>query len=896
MRKHTLVVSNTTAYGEARLRAARARSSGLQIFILHQLAERLAGGFIRLAAREVLIELVGEALREGAFRQLQRIARLPGMARAVTTTLQRAWSEDLDLQALADSAPRCSDLAWIESRVLRGLPANMRVSRDLVSEAESRLSHGASIFGAVRTCGLADLNRCWRRLVVGLANALELEYNVVPGVEEDLSWLEGTQARIVRAAPHAPEQRYVVCANPRHEVLEALRWARELMAVEGVPPQEIAIVSVQPERWDDYVRTWARVGALPVYFAHGLCALSTAAGQEAAALANLLLRGLSKERFLRLTRLCAASGSLSGLTGNWHRILPPDAPLLGLAEWRRALGSATESRVPQAQDLRTKLLPVLELLDAGTDAAKEVGEAVLSSQALALWQRALVEGPAAALETTLAQLRIPDERDPGASVLWGSDRDIVGVPRGFVRLLGMERRGWPRSGGDDAILPDHVLAPGVLSPIPVGTQDRRSLDRILATTPRCVVYSRSRRDREGRLLGASTLIPAGLTPEMLKRTRIPGHALTESDRLAARSSEFEATPLARSAETCWSNWRASELTSHDGVVRPNHPVINSAIGRVHSATSLRKLLRDPLGFVWTYCLGWRVPEYHDEPLRLDPAPFGKLVHEILEETVRRLEYGVIGFAGASSQQIARAVAEVTGVVAERWQVDVPIPPRIIWQQSLERAQSMAREALSFAEPAMDGQRSWVEIPFGPQHGQTGRVEAEMKGRSLPWSRNTKVMIPGTGIEIAGRIDRLDLDASGVVARISDYKTGKVPDGIDDLSIDGGKELQRCLYSFAAKAILPRIEKLEARLIYPGAGGGIFPLNHPKRCLDLVTRYLEIGIANLQSGNALPGPSTGGAFYDLHLALPANADGQYLVRKREAAFAAQDRLELLWTKP
>ena len=81
---------------------------------------------------------------------------------------------------------------------------------------------------------------------------------------------------------------------------------------------------------------------------------------------------------------------------------------------------------------------------------------------------------------------------------------------------------------------------------------------------------------------------------------------------------------------------------------------------------------------------------------------------------------------------------------------------------------------SFAEPAMDGQRSWVEIPFGPQHGQTGRVEAEMKGRSLPWSRNTKVMIPGTGIEIAGRIDRLDLDASGVVARISDYRLARSP--------------------------------------------------------------------------------------------------------------------------
>ena len=67
------------------------------------------------------------------------------------------------------------------------------------------------------------------------------------------------------------------------------------------------------------------------------------------------------------------------------------------------------------------------------------------------------------------------------------------------------------------------------------------------------------------------------------------------------------------------------------------------------ASSLRhlssKAIARSAGFVWTYCLGWRVPEYHDEPLKLDPAPFGKLVHEILEETVRRLEYGVIGFAG-----------------------------------------------------------------------------------------------------------------------------------------------------------------------------------------------------------------------------------------------------------
>lgn len=40
------------------------------------------------------------------------------MVRAIIQTLDRVWSADIDLEALATTSPRLSDLALIEQRVL----------------------------------------------------------------------------------------------------------------------------------------------------------------------------------------------------------------------------------------------------------------------------------------------------------------------------------------------------------------------------------------------------------------------------------------------------------------------------------------------------------------------------------------------------------------------------------------------------------------------------------------------------------------------------------------------------------------------------------------------------------------------------------------------------------
>ena len=105
-----------------------------------------------------------------------------------------------------------------------------------------------------------------------------------------------------------------------------------------------------------------------------------------------------------------------------------------------------------------------------------------------------------------------------------------------------------------------------------------------------------------------------------------------------------------------------------------------ALDRTQSASSLVRLLRDPLGYLWTYGFGWKAPEETEEPLTLDALAFGGLLHEILQQAVTRMENAETGgFAGASRGDIERAAALAATEVAERWASRRPVPPPVIWE-------------------------------------------------------------------------------------------------------------------------------------------------------------------------------------------------------------------------
>ena len=483
---------------------------------------------------------------------------------------------------------------------------------------------------------------------------------------------------------------------------------------------------------------------------------------------------------------------------------------------------------------------------------------------------------------------MPDDVAPEAAIIWASSAALAAVPRPFVRLIGLTSRAWPRRASEDPLLPDHIVPTHVLEPLPVHEADRRDFETICRTTARLVFCSRSRRDAESRLNGVSPLYPAGLPEMHRQRARIPEHAAGWSDRLFARPDEFEALPEAESAISCWIDWHTGRLTPHDGLIRRNHPVVVGALQRQQSATSLVKLLRDPLGYLWQYGFGWNEPSETEDPLLLDALAFGNLVHAALQTAVSRLEASG-GFAAAPPRAMETALDSALETVATDWEQTQPTPPPVIWRRKLQDIRNLALIALTFSEPPLPGQRSWAEIPFGGDRRARDLTPEECA--KLPWDPMAPVVIPGTGLRIGGSIDRLDLAGDGQAARVTDYKSGRPPGQNRDLVLKGGAELQRCLYAFAVRSLLPQVSGVSSRLLYlKAADDGLYSLADPDDVLSGLAGFAAAAVRLAIAGNLLPGPAADDVFNDFVFALPGGAKESYfdlklpLIATRLAALA------------
>jgi len=230
-----------------------------------------------------------------------------------------------------------------------------------------------------------------------------------------------------------------------------------------------------------------------------------------------------------------------------------------------------------------------------------------------------------------------------------------------------------------------------------------------------------------------------------------------------------------------------------------------------------------------------------------------------------------GLAKADESQIATAVQDASGDVAGVWESERAVPPAVIWRRTLDDARLLTSRALTYGDERLPDARSFGEVAFGG-------VEPKSAADS-PWDPTTAVEIPDTGFRIAGYIDRLDLSGDGKRALVRDYKTGRPPK--DDISLDGGRELQRCLYAFAVKALLGADVSISASLLFPRDQIDL-RLADPETTLIEITGYLQAARANLTAGHALIGPDTGGNYDDLAFALPANAGATYCKRKLPAA--------------
>ena len=882
MERQTIVVHGRVAMRELRLSAAREHRHGRQIMSFEQLAVRLAGGLAQSVDDDALREAIKAVLPGTALGELEGIKALPGLVNTAADTLRKAWRGDVDLQTRATDHPRLGSLATLEAAVLKVLPPAMMRPADLAVAAFERLDHTTTLFGPIEIIGITELSPVWRPLLHAVAARVPVRW--IAGPRPVPRWLDGGAIDIVRSQACTPNVLSVSAATAYHEAIEAMRWARQLMASGTAEPADIAIAFVAPVDYDDHFLALRADANLDLHFVHGIKVTASREGQAAAALADILVRGLTQTRMRRLSTLLRAyPGPVKALPEGWTRILPTDAPLSSPAAWERLIDGLTAEDWPDGADHGPALSTIIGLLAGGIEGAEETGDRLLSGQARTIWRKALRAGAAASLERTLETLRQHDGLDPCVSVCWMPASELAAAPRRFVRLLGLNSSRWPRGVAEDRILSDHIVPTAELNPLPIAAADRRDFETILATTERQVVLSHARRDDEGRLLGRSTLLLQVQADETyLRRNGVPAHAFSETDRLMARPPEFRTLPQARAAFNCWSNWLRAEITPHDGVIRPDHPVVRAILDRIQSANSLSQLLRNPLGFVWRYGLRWRVPESADDPLVLDPLAAGDLIHRTLDRALQALERDG-GLVAADEEDIAVAVEDAATEVARLWQRERATPPPVIWDRTLEDVRALGTKALAFRDELLAEGRAYGEVPFG---GATRKSDAE-----TPWDAEATVSIPDTGFRIRGYIDRLDISADGRYASVRDYKTGRAPKK-DDIVLNGGRELQRCLYAFAVKAMLGDGVTIGASLFYP-RGEKNLPLADPDATLREAAGYLHAARTNLAGGGAIMGPDTGGDYDDLAFALPANVKAAYRVRKEAAANARLGHATQVW---
>ena len=474
-----------------------------------------------------------------------------------------------------------------------------RLPHDLCDAAMSRVSRSKALLGTVTLDGIVDIDPVWRPLLNEIACFTELCW-VSPG-QAETSWFKGKFTDGQRLAP--ANFWAEASADPKSEVVEALRWARQLLSSGQAKAEEVAIAATSTPDWDDHFLAYANDAGLPLHFSHGVPALSTPEGQACAALADMLTNGLSQERVWRLFRRLPARPFMSTLPDGLVLIDPSKCwsqdygPVAGSAN-RRPIASRRAS-LPRPYSclfwISSRVGP--------TSAERQAG--CCSAAAASPCGRKLRSAPPHAIALSLQALRVRDGRDPANSVVWCPASHLAASPRPFVRLLGLTSRCWPRFESDDPLIPDHLLDRRTLHGAPTAERDRLHFDVIRGGTLRRPGSVAAERNAKGSIFPR---VHCGLR----KRSFTSGTEFLRTHSvklivywpgLAKQGSSHHV----RQSQLCWRNWqREPSLTRHDGLVAPDIRLSWPRLGALNRRHRSSACCVIRLGLSGATLSGWRL--------------------------------------------------------------------------------------------------------------------------------------------------------------------------------------------------------------------------------------------------------------------------------------------------
>jgi CRISPR/Cas system-associated exonuclease Cas4 (RecB family) len=377
-----------------------------------------------------------------------------------------------------------------------------------------------------------------------------------------------------------------------------------------------------------------------------------------------------------------------------------------------------------------------------------------------------------------------------------------------------------------------------------------ALDVIRAATGRVPDYELL--EERARVAGNATLAwpappdPAEAIDDQEHDLAVLRRLLDEPDREAVKGHAHYLLKLneclRRSVVDRWARGERRWLPN-DGLTRVT-PHVQAALSaqrlsaRAFSLSSLQRFSACPYQFLLSAVYRLH-PLERPEPLqRLDPLARGSLVHEIQARFFATLKAeGRLPLTPAGLDEARSTLDRTIDAIAARTHDELAPAVERVWNDEIA---TIGRDLHAWIEyVARDGDEwtpTYFEFAFGP-------VPGERDASSIA----SEVTIDGR-FTLRGAIDLIEEHRATKLLRVTDHKTGRKPDQIDRVIIDGGAMLQPVLYGMAIEAALGRTV-YQGRLFYCTSAGSFhrhdIPLNERTRgagleVLAVIDRAIETG--------------------------------------------------------
>ncbi|MGE0392929.1 MAG: PD-(D/E)XK nuclease family protein [Vicinamibacterales bacterium] len=284
--------------------------------------------------------------------------------------------------------------------------------------------------------------------------------------------------------------------------------------------------------------------------------------------------------------------------------------------------------------------------------------------------------------------------------------------------------------------------------------------------------------------------------------------------------------LRRSVVDRWSRG-GSRWSPQDGLVRTTPataPLLeaNRLTRRPYSLSALQRYATCPYQFLLAGVLRLQ-PRLEPAPLdAMDPLTRGSLVHDAQARALRRMQAdGLLPLTAASAARARVVLDESLDDAGDEYRDRLAPAVERVWTDALA---SIRRDLHGWFDQLAADAETWapayVELGFG-----------QVPGVRDPHSVASPVTV-GAGFQLRGAVDLVDTHVTDGSLRVTDHKTGRVPDGIAGVTVGGGTVLQPVLYAMAVEQVLGK-PVVESRLSYCTNAGGYYV--HQVPLIDLSRR-------------------------------------------------------------